>query len=130
MLLKQLYRTLLYFRPTLVLVIGAGLISVCFNITPIGVFGLTVFMTFLQPFIDKMRQVGQELEREARMNPPKPKAAGRTDRPRELQQSLARVQFTINWRLLLSYLLRPLALVSVLLVALFAAMYVYLYFRF
>jgi hypothetical protein len=64
------------------------------------------------------------------MNPPKPRAAERIERPAGPRRSLPKVRLAINWRLLVSYLLRPAAVVSLSLAVLFAAMYTYLYFRF
>lgn len=125
MFLKQLYLTLRYFRPTIVLVIGAGVISLYLDITPFAAFALTVFLTFLQPFIDKLREVGRDLEREARENP-----RFQVHEYAEPLPPFAERERNTNWRLWLSYLLRPTAVVAGLLALVFLAIYIYLYFRF
>jgi hypothetical protein len=69
MFLRKVWLALYHFRWTFVFLVIAGIVSVHFEINTLGAFILAAFMGWLQAFVDKVREIGHQLELERAAEP-------------------------------------------------------------
>src|ERR1043165_7999940 len=95
--MRKFILTVRHFFPTIILIFIAIIIAVYFQAETIGAVLLGAFFTLVQPFIDKMREIGRQLEveRQARESaaPPRleetsPPARTLPETPRRVRESL------------------------------------------
>lgn len=62
--MRKFILTVYHFLPTIICIVIVTIIAVHFQIETIGAVLLGAFFTLVQPFIDKMREIGRRLEAE------------------------------------------------------------------
>lgn len=62
MFFRKIYLTIYHFRWTVLFLLIGGIVSVYFKIDTLGTYILAAFMGWLQAFIDKVREIGHQLE--------------------------------------------------------------------
>ena len=132
MLWKKIYLTLHYFRWTILFLLIAGIISVYFQVNTLGTFILTAFVTWLQAFIDKVREIGHQLELEyqAKEEPAAPESGMHIQRELSKDGKLGARELLVDWKQIFAKGKKAFIVLASILMLLTAITFIYLYIYF
>lgn len=133
MLLKKIYLALYHFRLTIIFLVIGGFVVVYFQVDNFWAFLLAVFLTWLQPFIDKIGEIGRQLELEHQAKkesaPRRVEPSSQLDSLPESSQSRSK-KLPLNWRNVFTRTRKPFIILVSILILLLAVTYIYLYIYF